>query len=142
MIVYFDTSAFVPLLVAEPSSEFCGRLWDEADTVVTSRLLYVETAAALAQALRLERLTVRSHQSALRGLRRLWAEMDLVEADEDVVGRAAELAHLCSLRGYDALHCASAERLDGSDLVVASGDRKLLEACGSIGLTTADVNSQ
>lgn len=125
---------------AESSSEFCGRLWDEADTVVTTRLLYVETAAALAQARRLDRLTERSHQSALRGLRRLWAEMDLVDVDDGVVSRAAELAHMCALRGYDALHCASAEQLDDRDLVVACGDRKLLEACASLGMTTADVN--
>ena len=66
MIVYFDTSAFVPLLVAEPSSESCGRLWNEADDVVTTRLLYVESAAALAQALRMGRLTTREHRSTLR----------------------------------------------------------------------------
>lgn len=117
MIVYFDTSAFVSLLVAEPSSEFCGRLWDEADTVATTRLLYVETATALAQARRLDRLTERSHQSALRGLRRLWAEMDLVDVDDGI-----------------------AEQSDDRDLVVACGDRKLLEACAPLGMSTADVN--
>jgi predicted nucleic acid-binding protein len=140
VIVYFDTSAFVPLLVSEPGSGLCRRLWDDADDVVTTRLLFVETAAAVAQAQRLGRLTARQHQSMLRILDRLWAEFAIVEVDEGIVSRAAELAHTCALRGYDAVHCASAEQLDDGDLVVAAGDRKLLEACASLALTTADIN--
>ncbi len=142
MIGYFDTSAFVPLLVEERSSAFCKRLWEDADAVVTTRLLYVEAAAALAQALRMTRLTTRNHHAALRTLDRLWVELDIVDVDREIVDRAAKLAHACALRGYDAVHCASAEQLDDADLVVASGDRKLLEACASLGLTTADVNQQ
>ena len=56
MIAYFDTSALLPLLIDEPGSERAGRLWDEADHVVSVRLIYVEARAALAQARRLERL--------------------------------------------------------------------------------------
>ena len=138
MIVYFDTSAFVPLLVKEPSSEFCRRLWDDADDVVSTRLLYVECAAALAHALRLGRLTTRSHRSTLRMLDRLWSEFAVAELDQTVMSRAAELAYDHALRGYDAVHCASAEQLDGGDLVVASGDQQLLQACASLGLATAD----
>ncbi|HEV2086949.1 MAG TPA: type II toxin-antitoxin system VapC family toxin [Cryptosporangiaceae bacterium] len=140
MIVYFDTSAVVPLLVTEPGSVSCRRLWDDADAVVTTRLLYVEAAAALAQALRLRRLTGREHQSALRMFDQLWLEFDLVEVDEGLVNRAARLAHDRALGGYDAVHCASAEQIAAADLVVAGGDRKLLEACAQLGLATADVN--
>lgn len=49
MITYSDPSAFVPLLIDEPGSVFCRKLGDDSDAVATSRLLYVETAAALAQ---------------------------------------------------------------------------------------------
>jgi predicted nucleic acid-binding protein len=141
VISYFDTSAFVPLLVAEPGSAFCRQLWDQADEVVTSRLLYVEAAAALAQARRLHRLTDSDHRSAVLILDRLWDEFAVVDVDEGVVSRAAHLAVRCALRGYDAVHCASAEQVDDSDLVVASGDRKLLDACATLGLATADTNS-
>lgn len=55
MIGYLDTSAFVPLLIDEPTSAACRRFWDDADEVVSSRPRYVETAAALAQARRLGR---------------------------------------------------------------------------------------
>jgi len=140
VIGYFDTSAFVPLVVAEPGSAFCRRFWDSSDTVVTSRLLYVETAAALAQALRLGRIARRDHGATLRLLDRMWAEFEVVEADSAVVDRAAELAYSEALRGYDAVHCASAEQIDDDDLVLASGDRALLAACARLGISTADTN--
>ncbi|HEX3813356.1 MAG TPA: PIN domain-containing protein [Mycobacteriales bacterium] len=60
-----DTSAFVPLIVQEPGSASCRRIWNDRDVVISSRLLYVETAAALARARRMKRLTLRS-RSALR----------------------------------------------------------------------------
>jgi uncharacterized protein len=42
VIAYFDTSSIVPLLIEEPGSETAGRLWDEADRLVSIRLVYVE----------------------------------------------------------------------------------------------------
>ncbi|HEY5854858.1 MAG TPA: type II toxin-antitoxin system VapC family toxin [Aldersonia sp.] len=65
MIGYLDTSALVPLLVAEPISPACRRLWDDADAVVSCRLMYVEVAAALAQAQRMDRLSARAHSGSL-----------------------------------------------------------------------------
>jgi predicted nucleic acid-binding protein len=71
----------------------------------------------------------------------MWTEFDIVEVDDGIVRRAARLAHAHALRGYDAVHCASAEQLDDDDLVIASGDRKLLEACTTLGMATADANN-
>jgi uncharacterized protein len=142
LITYFDPSAFVPLLIAEPSSGLCRRLWDDADAVVTTRLTYVEAAAALAQALRLARLERRSHRAAARILDRLWDEFEVVDVGEEIMRRAAQLAYSCALRGYDAVHCASAEQLSDDHLVVATGDRRLLEACMSLGMATADIADQ
>jgi len=79
VIGYLDTSALVPLLVVEPSSAAGRRFWDDADTVVTSRLTYVETAAALAQAKRLQRISDRTHRASLRALDERWTEFVLVE---------------------------------------------------------------
>lgn len=137
---YLDTSVFVPLLVAEPSTEACQRFWDDADAAVSSRLLYVETAAALAQARRMDRLTDDAHDEALRLLDRLWSEIDIAEIDETVVSRAAVLARRFALRGYDAVHCASAEQLD-DDVVAATGDQQLLSAWAELEMATFDPNA-
>lgn len=139
MIAYLDTSAFVPLIVHQPGTAACREVWELADEVVSSRLLYVETAAALAQAHRLGRLTARRHTVALASLDRLWEAMEVVEIDADLAHRAATLAFEQGLRGYDAVHCASAERMADPELVVAAGDRRLLAALSAVGLDTIDV---
>lgn len=141
MIGYLDTSAFVPLIIAEPSSGACRRIWDDSDTIVCSRLAYVETAAALAQALRMERLTPTKHRASLRQLTQLWAQVEVIEIDQILIERAAQLAHQFSLRGYDAVHCASAEQLAEPDLVAAAGDHQLRAAWSSLGIATFDTNT-
>jgi predicted nucleic acid-binding protein len=70
----------------------------------------------------------------------MWSAMDVIEVDEQVIIRAAELAHRLSLRGYDAVHCASAEQLDDDDVVAASGDQQLLTAWLDLGMATYDTN--
>jgi len=141
LIGYLDTSAFVPMLIREPSSQSCHRFWDDADDVVSSRLLYVETAAALAQAHRMSRMDDREHSRCIRRLEELWTQIEVTEVDEPLVRRAAELTDTLALRGYDAVHCAAAEQVDDSDLVAASGDRRLLAAWKSLGVATFDTNA-
>ncbi|MFL6128632.1 MAG: type II toxin-antitoxin system VapC family toxin [Mycobacteriales bacterium] len=137
MIVYFDTSAFVPLLVTEPGTPLAGELWVSADEVVTTRLLYVEAAAALARARRMGRITARNWRAAVDSLDDLWRDFRVIEVDEVVTRRAAELADRYALRGYDAVHCACAERIEAPDLVVAGGDKDLMAACAELALATA-----
>ncbi len=140
MIGYLDTSAFVPLLVVEPSTSLCRRFWDDADAVVSSRLLYVEAAAALAQAVRIGRIADEEGRAAVALLDELWDEFEVVEVDELLVGRAADLARCHALRGYDAVHCASAQQLDDDDVVVAAGDRRLLTVWTALGMSTLDTS--
>ncbi len=72
----------------------------------------------------------------------MWSEMDVVEVDEQVAARAADLTHRLSLRGYDAVHCASAEQLGDDDVVAASGDQHLLTAWLELGMATYDTNQK
>jgi uncharacterized protein len=68
--------------------------------------------------------------------------MDVIEVDEQVVTRAADLAHRLALRGYDVVHAASAEQLDDDDVVAASGDQRLLTAWMELGMATYDTNQK
>lgn len=140
MICYFDTSAFVPILIDEESSPACAELWNLADAVTTTRLLYVETAAALARAHRSGRVSAPKLRAAQRNLDELWPEFAVVELDAELARRAAQLAVKCSLRGYDAVHFAAVEQVADGELVAASGDRALLAACRELGIATADIN--
>jgi predicted nucleic acid-binding protein len=141
MICYFDTSAFVPLLISEPSSAACQRLWVDAEDVVASRMLYVEVAAALAQGVRTRRITAGEEVQALRELDSYWLDFNVIEPTELLVRRAAALASSHQLRGSDAVHCAAAEQVNEDDLVFASGDRRQLKAGRSLGLSLADINA-
>lgn len=140
MIGYLDTSAFAPLLIDEPTSAACRRFWDDADVVVSSRLMYVETAAALAQARRMNRLTAAVHRASRGLLDQLWESIDVVEVDGPLVSRAADLAETFGLRGYDAVHCACAEQVADHDLVAAAGDDALLRSWSALGLAAFDTN--
>lgn len=140
MICYFDTSAFVALLVSEPGTPRALRLWRDAERVVCSELLYVEAAAALAQAHRMGRLPENGYQTATSLLDELYEQLDLIHVTDRLVRRAAVLAADLALRAYDAVHCASAEILASADLVVATGDGALLRACRHLGWITADTS--
>jgi predicted nucleic acid-binding protein len=137
VIVYFDTTALVPLLVVEVGSRAARDLWDRASRVASVRLLYPEARAALAQAHRNGRLTARQLRSAVRGLEDHYEQLDLVELDETLAQDAGHLAEIHGLRGCDAVHLAAARRLDDADLVVATGDAALLTAAQRLELNTA-----
>ncbi|MPQ96459.1 PIN domain-containing protein [Modestobacter sp. I12A-02628] len=141
MIVYLDTSALIPLLVAEPASAGCRRIWDAAETVVCSELGFVEAAAALAQAHRLGRLSTAERTSTLRGLDERWDQMVALPVDMPLVRAAAGLAVEHGLRGYDAVHCAMALSHADAGIVAVSGDRALLDAWETNGLTVVDTNA-
>lgn len=142
MIAYLDTSALVPLLIDEPASAICARLWDDADDIVSVRIAYVEAAAALAQAHRLGRLKRAEQRKAVTLLDQTWSQMQIVEIDQALMHRAGVLADAQRLRGYDATHCAGAESINDAEVVAASGDAQLLSAWRALGMNTLDVNSE
>ena len=139
MIAYFDTSALVPLLVAEAGSAVAARLWGAATRAVSARLVCSEARAALAQAQRLGRLTTRQLRAAVDALDARYEQLDIVEVDADLARQACELAEAHGLRGYDAVHLAAAHRVSGPDLVVVAGDQPLLAAAAATGLMTGPV---
>jgi predicted nucleic acid-binding protein len=136
---YFDTSALVPLLIDEPGTDAAGTAWDLAENVISVRLIYAEARAALAQAARVGRITSANHDRAVRGLDELVEQMEFVEVDDALVRLSGDLAQDHALRGYDAVHLASALRVGSPDVVLVAGDGSLLAAAGAEGLATARI---
>lgn len=137
MIAYFDTSAFIPLVVDEPGSEVAASVWGRADRVASVRLLYVEARAALARAWRLGRLSDDQLRDAVTVLADLYEQVDRIEIDGPLVRQAGELTGEQGLRGYDAVHLAAAARLAGRDTVFISGDQAQCDAAHLLGLAIA-----
>lgn len=153
MLLYLDASAFVPLLVDEPSSGLCRRLWGDAEVVASSVLLRVESMAALAQAERMGRLRARQLAGLVRSAEQILGQVALLSVTPELTVTAARLAVGLGLRGYDAVHAASALALvstplvgsgtegGSKDVAAASGDSELLRAWSDLGLTTIDTRA-
>lgn len=139
MIAYFDTSAIVPLLINEIGTQTAGGIWDRADRLVSVRLAHVEARAALAQSARIGRISSKHLRSSVRDLEDLIDQIDMVDADEDLIREAGVLAEDQGLRAYDAVHLAAARRVHDLDLIVVAGDRALLAAAEALGMSVAPI---
>ena len=139
MIAYFETSAFLKLVVEEPGSERAAAIWRDSESAVSSVLLYPEGRAALAMARRLGRLSPASGRAALAGFEALFADLALVAATVELLHRAGDLAEAHALRGYDAIHLASAQAIANDETVVVTADPQFRAAADRIGLATANL---
>jgi len=142
---YFDSSALMKLLIEEDGRQVSLAVWKAVDTPATSRVAYPEVRAALAAARRGRRLTARQYTAARADWERRWSQLRVVEAEPRVASRAGELAEACALRGFDAVHLASAlllGRADDPDVpVMVAWDARLREAAADLGLRTAPANA-
>jgi predicted nucleic acid-binding protein len=109
--------------------------------VVSSRLVYAEARAALAQAHRTDWIDAVGLRRVVADLEILIGDLDLMEVGAAVVHRAGEPAGLLALRGYDAVHLGSAESVADPDLVLVAGDRQLLRGAGELQIAVADLNT-
>lgn len=133
-IVYFDSSAFVKLLVEEEGSDEAAILWDGCDAAVSSRLAYPEVCAALAAATRAHRLEPADHDRVARVWDDFWAAVRPVELSAAISQHAGDLARRHALRGADAVHLASARAI-GEDVIFAAWDRRLRSGAISVGIS-------
>ena len=105
---FWDTSALVPLVVAEPESARAQRWLREDAQVVVWALSRVEICSALARRRRAEPNAARKLAAARRDVLAAWEQWTEVTA-VDVVRRHAErLVETHPLRAADALQLAAA----------------------------------
>lgn len=136
MILYADTSWLAKLYVKEAESDLVRSAVLSAPAVASSVITYAEMRSALARAHRLGRHTEEDHRAALGSFEQDWTGLTRVALDERLVHRAGDLAEEHGLRGYDAVHLASAVRLqdDAEEAVTFSTFdgllRKAALACG------------
>lgn len=139
MNAYLDTSAILKLVVVEPGTATVATAWQGANLLVTGRLMYAEARAGLASAGRRRRVTARDLPQARRELERLWRDLDVWEAVQPIVRQAGDLAERHALRGYDAVHLATAVAAGVDVLVTADVD--LLRVAPACGLSIVDARS-
>jgi predicted nucleic acid-binding protein len=99
-------------------------------------LCYPEGRAALAAARRARRLSATTQGRALEEFESLHGELMLVGIDGPLARQAGELAEELELRGYDAVHLASALAL-GTDTTLVTWDEDLKRAAAQSGCAVA-----
>ena len=121
----------------EPGSLLAAELWDRAELVVSSQLVYPEARAAAAAARRGRRITSATLRRAVDRIDGLCAELDVVGLDPDLAHTAGELAEAHGLRGYDAVHLATALSIDVDSTLLATWDGDLARAAIAAGCSVS-----
>jgi hypothetical protein len=130
---YFDTSALFKLLLAEHGSAQVLTLWQRCDRALSTGLTYVESRAALAAAGRAGWVPGSEAPTLREEFEDVWGEVTVVAPEPPLLRFAGHLAERHALRGYDAVHLASALALD-EQVVFASADSALCGAAEREGL--------
>ncbi len=137
MIVYLDASALIKRYVAETGSVEVGDLIGKAEAVGTALLSRAEVSAALAKAVRMKFVARDAAAAALKAFTADWDHLIRLQLTEALAARAASLAWEHGLRGYHAVHLASAllwHDTLGEQIVVATFDRQLWQGSRDAGL--------
>ena len=139
---YFDTSALIKRFIEEPGSNRVDRVLARDPILATSKVAYAEVHAGLARKLREKALTTAAYRKTSRafdGDWRAYVRVDLVDA---LLLSVRDLVRRHPLRGFDAIHLASALRLQeqlGEEVRIIACDDRLLTAAREEGLQTLDV---
>jgi len=139
VILYLETSNLVKLYVKESGSEEIKKTVAESDAVATSIVSYVEARAAFARKAREKALSAENHGMIKADLERDWGSLFVVNLTDALIKSAGELSEKHGLRGYDAIHLASALELKAavataSSIIFSSADDRLREAARREGL--------
>jgi predicted nucleic acid-binding protein len=123
VILYLDTSSLVKIYVPEIETASVQRFVDAAEVVASSSLAYVEARAAFARKRRERDLSARDYRDLVQDFDHDWERYLIVDISDALVKFAGRLAEKHALRGYDAVHLASAVT------VRKEGDRPVSFSC-------------
>jgi predicted nucleic acid-binding protein len=93
--------------------------------------VYPEARAAIAAAARARRLS--DETAVVDAYEEVYAELRVIAIDEALARAAGELASRHALRGYDAVHLASALSIEADDVVLVTWDDDLGDAARATG---------
>jgi len=130
-VTYLDTSALLKRFVAEPGTDVVNTLVSRHGPVATAKIAYAEAHAAFARRHRAGNLSGPQYALTCRRFEHEWHAWVRIDLDDDVLALARDMVRRHPLRGFDAIHLASALALrisTGEDLSFAAADGSLLNA--------------
>ncbi|GAB61736.1 MAG: PIN domain-containing protein [Candidatus Jettenia sp.] len=137
MILYLDTSDLVKLYVEEIGSKRTKDMVRTATVVSTSKVAYAEARAAFARKQKDDGISKEILQKIAEDFTRDWESCFILEVTDGLIRLAGDIAQKYLLRGFDAVHLASAINLKHkirSEVYFSSNDAKLNHAAEKEGM--------
>ncbi|MFZ1059089.1 MAG: type II toxin-antitoxin system VapC family toxin [Candidatus Rokuibacteriota bacterium] len=139
---YLDTSALIKRFVAEQGSALVQSLVTRRGPVATAKIAYAEVYAGFTRRRREGRLSPRRYAQVCRQFELDWSAYVRVDLRDEILGLARDLIQRHPLRGFDAIHLASALSLKSAlseEVTFAAADERLLRAAQAERLRPLDV---
>ena len=136
-MIYLDTSALIKRFVAGEGSAVIRSIVAAEEPVATAKIAYAELYAGLGRKKREGHLSDAHYDLVCRQFERDWRSYVRVDLLDEVLFLARDLIRRHPLRGFDAIHLASALSLRsslGEEITFAAADERLLRASEAEGL--------
>ena len=130
-MTYLDTSALLKRFVAETGTVLVTALVSRHGPVATATIAFAELHAGLARKRREGHLSEGEYARTCRRFDHDWGAYVRVDLDDEVLVLARDLVRRHPLKGFDAIHLASALTLRtalSENIVFAAADARLLNA--------------
>ncbi len=131
---YVDSNVLLKALLDEPDSGLADAILDADPEWCTGRHTLVEVRRNLARSVESGEIAEVRADFLVQ-----WNRMRIVELDERLCERAAELAEQTGARALDALHLGAADVLGEGTLPFVTFDRRLARSARSLGWTVLGV---
>ncbi len=125
---YVDSNVLLKAHLDEPDSDLADAILNADPEWCTGRHTFVEVRRNLARSVESAELV-----DAKAAFLVQWKRMQIVELDEGLCERAAELAEQTGARALDALHLGAADVLGEGKLPFVTFDRRLAASARSLG---------
>ncbi|MBA4392363.1 MAG: VapC toxin family PIN domain ribonuclease [Desulfobacca sp.] len=137
MILYCDTSALIKRYVEEDGSKEVDHLWERGSEIITSTVAFAEIMAAFRRKYREGILSKSGYLKTVSEFKKEYPKLILVSISPDLNQMVEKLLFKHSLRGFDAIHLASALLIQNEGPLTvnfACFDRQLNKAAAEEGL--------
>jgi predicted nucleic acid-binding protein len=143
-VIYLDTSALIKRFVNEKGSALVQSIVHRRGTIATAKIAYAEIFAGLTRKLREGRVSRSEYDLTCRQFESDWQAYLRVELQDQILLLARDLIQRHPLRGFDAVHLASAVSLKSAlseEITFAAADERLLRAAQAEKLDALNVET-
>jgi len=140
-VTYLDTSALIKRFVSEEGSGIVERLIVGGQPIASATIAYAELYSGVTRRHREGDLSNVQYRLVCRHIERDWMAIVKIELGPEVLAATRTLVERHALRGFDAIHLASALELQGAmngPVTFVASDRRLLQAASEERLTIVD----